>query len=53
MFVEFVHDVWSAVHDRVGLIFGVFADAIAGKATNLTFVSGVCGLVYINVFLNG
>jgi len=50
VFIKLVHDVWSAVHDRLSLVFGVFADPIAGKATNLMFING---LDYIDVFLNG
>ena len=50
MLVKFVHNVRSTVHDGVGLVLGVFTDAIACKTANFVFVNGVCGLDYIDVF---
>ena len=50
MLVEFIHYLWSIVYDGVGVVFWVFTDAVASKATHVVLVDGVGGFFGIDVF---
>jgi len=45
MLVEFIHYLWSIVYDGVGVVFWVFTDAVASKATHVVLVDGVGGFL--------
>ena len=51
VFVEFIRYLWSTVYDGVGLVFGIFSDAVASKATHVVLVDRVGGLYGIDVFV--